>query len=120
MKKTNVRALYFVCVSDAVGRVIDVKNRYAQTWRGLPESYWLARLVSECSDLHLVVVRHGWDSVSVDAALQTIASTALNWLEMRQVDKTPEEKRLRKFRGTMKGRPSLWWRIKRWWETQTK
>lgn len=75
-----------------------MKAQHAKTWRGMPESYWLHRLAGICSDVGLTAIYHGWKCSTVDFFLVQIASIAWNWLEYRQENREPEQRRLRRFR----------------------
>lgn len=74
------------------------KVNHCKTWRARPESYWLHRLTGICSDIGLTAVCHGWRHATIDHFLVQIASIAWNWLEYRQENKEPEQRKVRRFR----------------------
>lgn len=64
--------------------VLDLKRKHSETWRDMPESYWLARLMEEVGELASSVVGDHKDPVEWE--LTQIAAICLNWLDMRETN----------------------------------
>lgn len=61
--------------------VLALQEQHKETWRGMGEHYWLARLVQEVGELASALVGDHEDPA--DWELTQIAAICLNWLEMR-------------------------------------
>src|SRR3990172_4776547 len=70
-----------------VQAVIDLKEKHCETWRDMPESYWLARLMQEVGELGSSLVGDHYDPVEWE--LMQISAICLNWLEMRNPQVLP-------------------------------
>ena len=68
---------------NALAAVSAMAEQHRDTWRGKPESYWLARLVGEVGELAGSLVGDHPDPV--DHELVQIASISINWLKRREL-----------------------------------
>lgn len=67
--------------------VIALKEKHRETWRDMPESYWLARLMQEVGELGSSLVGDHDDPPEWE--LMQISAICLNWLEMRDPQVLP-------------------------------
>lgn len=75
--------------------VVDLKEKHCETWRDMPESYWLARLMQEVGELGSSLVGDHDDPVEWE--LMQIAAICLNWLEMRNPQVLPTKRETDRF-----------------------
>lgn len=61
--------------------VISLADQRYRQWFGMPQTYWLARLMQEVGEAGSSLV--GDHSDPLDWELMQIASTCINWLRMR-------------------------------------
>jgi hypothetical protein len=67
---------------DTLAEVMALAIEHTGTWREEPESYWLAQLHEEMSELTLVL--HGKQEGPLEWELRQIAAICINWLDMRR------------------------------------
>ena len=63
-------------------KVIEFKEARADTWRDMPESYWLSRLMEEVGELASAL--NGRHEHTPELELMQVATLCLNWLDMRE------------------------------------
>ena len=72
----------------SVDDILALQAQHSNTWRDMPEVYWLGRLIQEVSEIAVSLVGEGEHANatvhSVDFELKQVASICINWLEMRQ------------------------------------
>ena len=73
-----------------INAVIELKEKHRETWRDMPESYWLARLMQEVGELGSSLVGDHDDPAEWE--LMQISAICLNWLEMRNPQVLPTKR----------------------------
>jgi len=70
-------------MNEIMKRIKELVKEHSVTWRDKPETYWFVRLVEEVGRLGNTLFGEGYGYMP-DEALRCIASTCINWLEMRE------------------------------------